>query len=496
MLRIPGKEFTLEKVSFSVGQIVTGGCQFSIGRKDTPVHISKQGYIAKLQWINQRYVILWDEEDKRGWLVNGTSVLLHILRSTLEHCRNDKFSDEFLFDSREFQEPKVRFRNDSAVLALKDPSNRRLRLYKLKEDIVDETVQWPDGRRETMTKIRTSYTTVEDKILEIFETLEKLIDHEAQSEASAKGVNMRPRIRDQLQGWDFRDVVTNRDPLYLRVATIPSSGGHWVNFAKSIRAVTFFGRGFGDLIKPVSAHGNFWHTVPTGTSSLTACIADLRDIIDSEGDRATQPLTLSRGILWHNPSQNSPFESRSEDSTGRSPIQELLPAGLPFKALLSSAKSSTRVDIDACQHGAVIFGRSKLSRLWSDAEHSTVDAVITSGKSERLSLKSMEMADKTVDSRSSSRSSLNQSSSQLSSSAELRTQPTTAEASAPFPAQIEATNSAFGRFDRGEQTRKRDATEIEGEKQQYTLPGISKRLKTVSFTSAFSRSRRKSSASQ
>lgn len=100
----PGREFALDKVSFSVGQIVTGGCQFSIGRKDALVNISKQdyGYLAKLQWIEQRYVVLWDEEDKCGWLVKGTSALLHLLRASLEHCRKDKFSSGFLFKQDAF----------------------------------------------------------------------------------------------------------------------------------------------------------------------------------------------------------------------------------------------------------------------------------------------------------------------------------------------------------------------------------------------------------
>jgi len=50
-LGLPGKEFSLEKISFSVGQIVTGGCQFSVGHKDIPVRITRGGYAVKLCWI-------------------------------------------------------------------------------------------------------------------------------------------------------------------------------------------------------------------------------------------------------------------------------------------------------------------------------------------------------------------------------------------------------------------------------------------------------------
>nr|CDP29672.1 Putative protein of unknown function [Podospora anserina S mat+] len=108
-LPCPSREFSLEKVSFSVGQTVTGGCQFSIGKKYVPLHITKQGYIAKLRRIDQKYVVMWDEEDKRGWLVKGTRALLHLVRASLEHCRDDKFSSEFLYDFNAFEEPNTRF---------------------------------------------------------------------------------------------------------------------------------------------------------------------------------------------------------------------------------------------------------------------------------------------------------------------------------------------------------------------------------------------------
>jgi len=377
-LQTAGREFALERISFSVGQIVTGGCQFSIGRKDAPVNISKQdyGYVAKLQWTEQRWVAFWDEEDKCGWLVKGTSALLHLLRASLEHCRKDKFSSEFLFDNTAFQEPSVRFRNDSAIEALINKRNRELRLYKLEGKSFDETVEWPDGRKETVTKTRTSYTTVEDRVMELFENLEKLIDHEAHGEASAKGVSMKPRLRSQLQGWDFRDVATNRDPLYLRVTTPPSSGRGWVDFAKSIRAVTLFGRGFGQLIRPVAeeswgAQPTLRQAMPTGMGYLGACTAD---IVANEGDRTTKPLTLAAGITWHNPSRHSPFAiDVGVDLDGWHPVQELLPANFNLRGLLSQTSGSETMDMDSCPpHGAVIFGRPKSSLFtWPDMGEAT-----------------------------------------------------------------------------------------------------------------------------
>lgn len=234
-----------------------------------------------------------------------------------------------------------------------------------------------------MTKTRTSYTTVEDRVMELFESLEKLIDYEAHGKASAKGVNMKPRIRSHLQGWDFRDAATNRDPLYLRVATPPSSGRTWVNFVTSIRAVTLLGRGFGQLIKPAcqkpwGARPVLWQTMPTGEGFLRACTADLKDIIDNEGDWTTKPLTLAGGVIWHSPSPDSPFaDDRGVNPDSWNPVQELLPASSNFRGLLLQLKGSGTVDVDSCEHGAVIFGRSESSWFtWPDmGDPASIDSI-------------------------------------------------------------------------------------------------------------------------
>lgn len=73
----------LEKVSISGGKFVTTGVSVGIGIRDKPIHVSRNGYVDKLQWIHKKYVVFRDEENKRGWLVNGTSALLHLLRTSL-----------------------------------------------------------------------------------------------------------------------------------------------------------------------------------------------------------------------------------------------------------------------------------------------------------------------------------------------------------------------------------------------------------------------------
>lgn len=67
--------------------------------------------------------------------------------------------------------------------------------------------------------------------------------------AGRDGVNLKTRVRKHLEGWDFIDLATDEDPIP-RVATIPTLGHGWVDFIRSIGAITLFGRGFCELIQP------------------------------------------------------------------------------------------------------------------------------------------------------------------------------------------------------------------------------------------------------
>lgn len=58
--------------------------------------------------------------------------------------------------------------------------------------------------------------------------------------------------RRYLKGWDFRDLATLRDPLYPRATELTAGGKSWIDFIRSIRAVTLFGRGFDEIIQPLT----------------------------------------------------------------------------------------------------------------------------------------------------------------------------------------------------------------------------------------------------
>ena len=347
-LQRPGKEFALEKISFSFGQFVTGGCQFAIGRKDQHVRVTKGTYIDKLKWLDKKYVTMWDVDDERGWLVNGNAALLHLLRSSLHHSSTDKFSSDFHFQPQSFQESKNPHTLDSALEVLRNSKNQQLELY-------DKDIDIQQGCATT------SRTTVKDRVEELYEILEKLFDHTVTAEASSKGLNAKSRFQDHLEGWDFRDIATSRDPFFTKRATLGLSMLGWPDLTRAVSAITLFGKGFGDLIEATGTPGGGqckeWMTVAKNKNLLCVSNSYLKDIINDEGGNLdTNPITVVPGLLWKVPSSTNPFDmscrcgATESSSTKHHAVQSLI------STKLWAGRSQACVNLDDYCQGAVIFG--------------------------------------------------------------------------------------------------------------------------------------------
>ncbi|KAL3477017.1 hypothetical protein BJX99DRAFT_257922 [Aspergillus californicus] len=187
-------ESPLSNMSIYMGQLVRGGPRTSIGRKDIPTHVGRHGYAKRLKWVKKRFVLLWDEETKRGWLINGATALLHVVRASLEKEKNSEFAALTLFDSAKIKD-KYPYQPRSAGSVLSDKCNLQLTVYA--DD--DEHVQF------------------RDQVTRFYEVMEKMIDYQSSvlnsnSEAACS--------RLFLEGWDFDDVANERDPTHPRAAAM------------------------------------------------------------------------------------------------------------------------------------------------------------------------------------------------------------------------------------------------------------------------------------
>ncbi|KAH8812428.1 hypothetical protein F5884DRAFT_309735 [Xylogone sp. PMI_703] len=327
---------SLDDVLIHKGQIITGGFPFAIGHKDVPVHITRNGYIPKLKWIHTKFVVFWDEEDKRGWLVNGTSALLHLLRASLEYDSTDEFSFEFCFKREDMQEAPEMHKAYSAVKVLQNKQNLKLKIYPEKEDFLH----------------------LEGRVEELYDTLEKTIDHQV---SIAGQYDIRPR--KYLEGWDFNDMARCRDLIYPRVTTLHTAGKGWVDFTRSLHAITLFGRGFGEIIKPVNTTScHRWTKLPKGEHYLAASVYDLKRIMEMDGDQEANPMKLNHNIIWHTTDKIfEPCQCIGKEKEEHSDlVQVLLPSTFNN---IQSKKSHVQLE----DFGAVIFGHSNNFKwFWKD----------------------------------------------------------------------------------------------------------------------------------
>lgn len=335
----------LANKSVSEGKIISNGPAFDLGAKDKPVQVSRSGYIPRLEWMATKFVLLWDEGDKRGWLINGTSALLHVVRASLAHDKNGDFSSAFLFES--LQESNKPDKANSAIHVLINRNNLGLRLYREQDE----------------------YLLLESRIEYFCNMLEKLIDHQAKI-AKDRDVKWSDKPRKYLEGWDFEDLARKLDPLHPRVATLEAGGKAWVDLTRAIQAVTLVGSGFGDIIRPaVADFCHHWAKLPTKQYYIASCLSDLRGVIKEHGSHADGHVRLGDNLIWHTPTTIFGTCRCRRGALGQDhcePVQTLFPLALsgtlaPRRHILEEQDEND---------GALIFGHnSNFSWVWGDIGH-------------------------------------------------------------------------------------------------------------------------------
>lgn len=340
---------------------MTGGLAFAIGVRQNPSHLIRESYLDKLRWIEKKYVVMWDEEGKRGWLVNGTSALLHLARASLKGHSEDSSSAAFMLDPSKIRDAKLHGA-DSAARILSDARNRNLEIHPDKMERSDEVNQSRVGvamSRSQTTK--EAHFLFESLVEKHYHVLEQMMDYQRHA-AGGNGVKLKSRSRKYLEGWDFANLVTDLD-FHPRVATLHAMGYSWVDFIRYIDAITLLGRGFGDLILPVETRSmcSMWKTLPTQRYYLASTTTDLKEIIKQFQNGRTEETHLVPGLLWHCPTNGTTScqckertvreEIRGANGDHHDPVQVILP--LACSDLLQTCTPSKMEG-----NGAVVFGHN------------------------------------------------------------------------------------------------------------------------------------------
>lgn len=319
---------------------------------------TKDDYINQLKWISKKFVILYDIEDKRAWLVDGICTLLHVVRTSLQNDLDDEFTGSSCFQPGQLQEADQALTGRAAAIAvLCNSKNQNLKLHSKLDETHDEETTKKDGSSEGATKTKKAYFCLKDRIQQIYHTLEQIITYQCQNDTEdGFGFEMKPTTREHLEGFDFMDVATDDDPLWRRVTTLKARGRGWIDFIRAIHAPTLFGRGFGEILKPVNESScASWSEVPKNFDYLAVRCSDLHEIFKRHGDMSTDPWRIVNDIHWHCPGRAfGACKCVLSSSSTCDRIQVLVPNS--FKNFWGR---SIRSPSSFPGSGAVIFGSSR-----------------------------------------------------------------------------------------------------------------------------------------
>ena len=131
------------------------------------------------------------------------------------------------------------------------------------------------GEFSHATEADAKYRHFKDELGDVYNWLE-LIVTAAKDRDFEDGLSIHG---NQLIGHDFLDLINGESILELKMIRLGSRGKSWIKSVREAHAITLFGSGFGELLKPLETTTplcSHWKNVPTGKNYLTILVKDLK----------------------------------------------------------------------------------------------------------------------------------------------------------------------------------------------------------------------------
>ncbi|KAM0253285.1 hypothetical protein ACHAQJ_007381 [Trichoderma viride] len=388
----PKQRIVLEgpKFSIGVGNYIRAHFGFKRGKKDRSVCIFMKGsYKSLVDHIGKHHILLYDVTERRGWLSDGHSALLHLIRASLRRDQQNYPDGHHMNRTKLLNEaPPSNHGARAARIVLEDSDNSNTILYIDTIDIRDEEVRKIiDGKtiREKIETENRKYYRLRNKVEEIALLLEVAID---QTNKSVDEGALRGTSRKILNGFDFMDVATLRPliPHTVNLQIAESSSG-WPDLVRSVQAVTLFGKDFGELIKPIvdssiqtCNHCGYEATLPSGKDHLAVSVEVLGEILEINGGKDTIPWRLGDDLYWHCPrAAFEPCQCAISHTRGskHDRVQKLF-----RKKPSGCSTSASPMDLEG--NGAVIFGHGQRLPFWTIRSTKAVKTISSSADNAQL----------------------------------------------------------------------------------------------------------------
>ncbi|MCJ1383174.1 hypothetical protein MMC17_006287 [Xylographa soralifera] len=348
--REPGSQMILTGIAPNLNagiSNISAGLTFQLkfGARDGNIHFSRKGSLKKIiSWAEKSPVILYEPEEKRGWLVPASGVILHMFHTRLHKAPLERWG---LPIESTYADPS-RYGSKAARVAL--------------ESLVSpETIHFnPIFKKFNGTA---ALTPLEEIILEIWGILDVCLCCTKERNKTPGIAIQNPRTllqgSQKLQGYEYMDIVEQDSSVRLKSKDIGIDHGGWVDLAKDINCLVLFGCGFKDIIKPApgSIPCQSWKKLPEKKDYLAAGAAIIQHLFDRAGSSSTLKnlTTKSNPLQWRVPQDTELFESC--ENTREHPcrckrLQRLVRQRSFLLRHSETASPPKHIEID----GAILFG--------------------------------------------------------------------------------------------------------------------------------------------
>ena len=320
-----------QKLTISVSKVIGGSGNILRGNKDKPVYVEQGEYSVQIENARSINVVLYDVTTQQGWLTDGASALLHLVRTQVVRKPYGGSKSVFNnpeFNSSSFHHPGIDGGPNTAVEALTEDRNMkhiilrefgsysddkvtvsRLRAVSMASEHSnnnasnlsgDEMPNPSEGRKEIYKS-----TCLRELVSQTWITLEHIYDRQIEIATTHTTKELQNPLRTTLEGYEFMDIVSAKHILTRRTVGLRSNGAAWTGLTRRINAITLFGQNFGDIYKPSENMTTLicekWRSVPRGQEYLTVPISLLKDIRTNswrEGKVSEDSREIAEGLCW------------------------------------------------------------------------------------------------------------------------------------------------------------------------------------------------------
>ena len=259
---------------FGFKSCVSGQLNFVLGAKDCRLVVPNNGPLGRILGLAEKTpVALYDQHERRAWLVPALEVILHVIHARLSL---GLYNIDETRATISYSKPTLKLSNQAARRAVIESQDTKL-------------YEQPEGK---------AYYG-RDAVQDVWLLLERMMERD-EIISSTPGVKLRGTMRDRLYGWEIQALVEQKS-FRRKEQVLKKSNGKWTDLLNDSNAVVLFANGFEEVIEPVSHLTNLcsaWKTLPQDKDYLAVGCPLLEILYNEAGSRKTRKYLTSKHLQW------------------------------------------------------------------------------------------------------------------------------------------------------------------------------------------------------